>query len=58
MYQPLRTYSSQDVQLVEVFRANASVDGYVVSQMEGLKECRGNLDRHPSYFVLWTRSLR
>lgn len=57
-YQPLRTFSSVDVQLVEVFRANASVDDYVVSRMEMFKECRGTMERHPSYFVLWTRSLR
>ncbi|HMA24723.1 MAG TPA: carboxypeptidase regulatory-like domain-containing protein [Gemmatimonadaceae bacterium] len=58
VYQPLRSFSSVDVQLVEVFRANAFVDGFVVSQMDALGECRGSMDHHPSYFVLWTRSLR
>lgn len=57
-YQPLRTFNTVDVQLVEVFRSNASVDEYIVSQMEAFKECRGSMDHHPSYFVLWTRSLR
>lgn len=58
VYRPLRTYSAVDVQLVEVFRANMFVDDYVVSQMTLLNECRGTMDRHPSYFVLWTRALR
>lgn len=57
-YQPLRSFSSVDVQLVEVFRANAFVDQFVISQMELFTECRGSMDHHPSYFVLWTRSLR
>jgi len=57
-YQPLRTYTSVDVQLVEAFRANAFVDPFIVSEMQALRECRGTLDRHPSYFVLWTRGLR
>jgi hypothetical protein len=58
VYQPLHTYTSVEVQLVEVFRANSFVDSFVVSQMDGLKECRGTMDRHPSYFVLWTRAMR
>jgi hypothetical protein len=57
-YQPLRTYTSVDVQLVEIYRANAFVDEFVISQMDALRECRGGIDRHPSYFVLWTRALR
>ena len=57
-YQPLRSFRSTDVQLVEVFRANAFVDSYVLSQMQSLRECDGSADHHPGYFVLWTRSLR
>jgi hypothetical protein len=57
-YQPLRSFSSVDVQLIEVFRTNAFVDAFVVSQMEALRECRGGMDHHPPYFVLWTRALR
>jgi hypothetical protein len=58
VFRPLRSFSAVDVQLIEVFRANALVDEYIVSQMELLKECRGTMDRHPSYFVLWTRAMR
>jgi hypothetical protein len=58
VYQPLRSFTSLDVQLIEVFRSNAFVDQFTVSQMDGLSECRASMDRHPSYFVLWTRSLR
>jgi hypothetical protein len=58
VYQPLHTFTTLDVQLIEAFRANAFVDDYLVSQMEPLKECRGDMNHHPSYFVLWTRSLR
>jgi hypothetical protein len=58
VYQPLRTFTSVDVQLIEVFRTNAFVDQFVVAEMEMLAECRGTGDHHPSYFVLWTRSLR
>jgi len=58
VYQPLRTFSSVSVQLVEVFRPNSFVDDYVASEMSGLPECRGDANHHPSYFVLWTRSLR
>jgi len=57
-YQPLRSFRSTDVQLVEVFRANAFVDSYVLSQMQSLRECDGSADHHPGYFVLWTRALR
>lgn len=58
VYQPLQTFTSVDVQLLEVVRANAFVDPFVVSQMDMLRECRGSIDHHPSYFVLWTRSMR
>jgi hypothetical protein len=58
VYQPLRTFTSLDVQLVEVFRANSLADSYLVSQMEVLRECRGDMNHHPSWFVLWTRGLR
>lgn len=58
VYQPLHTYSSIQVQLVEAFRTNAFVDDFIVSEMDALEKCRGTRDRHPSYFVLWTRSLR
>jgi len=58
VYQPLRSFTSLDVQLVEVFGRNAFVDAFVVSQMDAFRECRGSMDHHPSYFVLWTRSLR
>ncbi|HEY4303938.1 MAG TPA: carboxypeptidase regulatory-like domain-containing protein [Gemmatimonadaceae bacterium] len=56
--QPLRTFTSLDVQMVEIFRKNAFVDDYVVTQMDGIRECRGTMDHHPPYFVLWTRRLR
>lgn len=58
VYQPLRTFTSVEVQLVEAIRAHSTVDPFVVSQMEGLTECRGSIERHPTYFVLWTRSMR
>jgi hypothetical protein len=58
VYQPLRSFSSLDVQMVEVFRSNAFVDEYVVSRFDAFQECQGSADHHPSYFVLWTRSLR
>lgn len=58
VYQPLRSFSSLDVQMVEVFRPNAFVDEYIVSRMNAFKECHGSDDHHPSYFVLWTRALR
>ena len=57
-FQPLRTFSTLELQMVEVFRKNAFADAYVVSQMDGLRECRGTMDHHPPYFVLWTRRLR
>jgi hypothetical protein len=57
-FQPLHTFASVDVQMVEVFRKNVFVDDYIVSQMDGLRECRGSMDRHPPYFVIWTRRLR
>lgn len=57
-YQPLRSFTSVDVQLVEVFRPHDFVDQFLISEMEMLPECRGSVDHHPSYFVLWTRSLR
>jgi hypothetical protein len=44
--------------MVEVFRRNAPVDPYVAAQMEAHRECRGDLDRHPPYFIVWTRRLR
>ena len=58
VYQPLRTFSSVSVQLVEVFRSNVFVDDYIALEMSGLPQCRGEANHHPSYFVLWTRSLR
>jgi hypothetical protein len=58
VYQPLRSFTSLDVQLVEIFRTNAFVDEFVVSQMDAVRDCRGDMNRHPSYFVLWTRSMR
>ena len=57
-YQPLRSFSSREVQLVEVIRPNAFVDAFVISEMDGLRECRGSMDHHPTYFALWTRSMR
>ena len=53
----LRTLSSRDVQMIEIFRKNAFADDFIVSQMDGVPECRGTMDRHPPYFVLWTRRL-
>jgi hypothetical protein len=58
VYQPLRGYTGVDVQLIEVYRPTAFVDEYIVSQMDAIAECRGSMDRHPTYFVLWTRSVR
>lgn len=58
VYRPLRSFTSVEIQLVEAFRANAPVDDFIVSQMETITECRGSAERHPSYFVLWTRALR
>lgn len=57
-YQPLHTYASTDVQLVEAYRANSFVDPFLISEMESIRECRGTMDHHPGYFVLWTRSMR
>jgi hypothetical protein len=57
-YQPLHLYTSVDVQLVEAFRPTAFADDFIVSQMDGIEKCRGTKERHPSYFVLWMRSLR
>lgn len=57
-YQPLRSFTTRELQLVEVIGTNATADGFVISQMEGIGECRGSADRHPTYFVLWTRALR
>lgn len=58
LFQPLHLFTSVDAQLVEVFRANGPVDDFVVSEMQGLRECRGSLDHHPAYFVIWTRAVR
>jgi hypothetical protein len=57
MYQPLSSFAAREVQLVEIIRTNAWVDESVGRQMESLGQCRGSMERHPSYFVLWTRSL-
>ncbi len=53
-----RSFTTRELQLVEVIGTNATADGFVISQMEGIGECRGSADRHPTYFVLWTRALR
>jgi hypothetical protein len=58
VYQPLRTFTSLETMMVEVFRRNAPVDPYTLAQMEAHRECRGDLDRHPPYYILWTRRLR
>jgi hypothetical protein len=58
LYQPLRAFTSLETMMVEVFRRNAPVDAFIVTQMEGHRECRGGMDRHPPYYVLWTRRLR
>jgi hypothetical protein len=58
VYQPLRTFTSVQAQLVEVSRANAFVDDFTTSQMESIRECRGTMDRHPTYYAVWTRALR
>jgi hypothetical protein len=55
---PLSSFTSVSVVLLEVFRTNSFVDDYVLSEMQALRECQGTMMRHPSYFVLWTRSLR
>jgi hypothetical protein len=57
MYQPLRTFTAREVQLVEVIRTSVWPDEFVLSQMGGLAECRGTMDHHPIYVVLWTRSV-
>jgi len=58
LYQPLGSFRSVDVQLVEAFRKNAIVDPYLVMQMNDVADCRGDEARHPPYFVLWTRAMR
>jgi hypothetical protein len=58
LYQPLSTYSSISVLLIEVFRANSNVDDFTVSEMQSISECRGSRDHHPGYYVLWTRAMR
>lgn len=55
---PLNSFLASDLQLIEVYRRNALVDSYLASQMSGLAHCGGTVDRHPVYFVLWTRALR
>jgi hypothetical protein len=57
-YQPLWPYPSQEVLLVEVLRTTALVDEFIESAMNGVRECRGTTDHHPTYFMLWTRALR
>lgn len=57
-YQPLRLFTSREIQLVEVIRRHATADPWLVTQMESFKECRGTMDDHPVYFILWTRFLR
>lgn len=57
-FQPLHSFTSLEVVMIEVFRRNAFVDDYFVGQMDGVRECRGSMDRHPPYFALWTRRLR
>ncbi len=56
--QPLAAYTSTDVQLIEVFPPRAVTDDYIQMQMSGLPHCKGDRDRHPPYFILWTRALR
>jgi hypothetical protein len=56
--QPLHAFTAVEVQLVEVARRSDFDDGFLASQMESLPACRAKGDRHPTYFVLWTRSLR
>jgi Carboxypeptidase regulatory-like domain len=58
IYQPLWTFTSQEVQLVEVLRSTTLVDEFIESAMNGVRECRGTTDHHPTYFMLWTRALR
>jgi hypothetical protein len=58
LYQPLGSFRSVDVQLVEAFRKNAIIDPYVASEMDAIAECRGTGERHPPYFALWTRAMK
>ncbi|MGV3709764.1 MAG: carboxypeptidase regulatory-like domain-containing protein [Gemmatimonas sp.] len=55
---PLSSFTSISVVLLEVFRTNSFVDDYVLSEMQAIRECQGTMMRHPSYFVLWTRTMR
>lgn len=57
-YRLLSTYSSSNVMIAEVFRTGSQVDDFILSEMQSIRECRGDMSRHPSYFVLWTRALR
>ncbi len=57
-YQPLDSFRPAGVQLIEVLRPADLDDGFVSSEMEPIPECRGSSMHHPTYFVLWTRSLR
>lgn len=58
LYEPLDSYAAVDVRLIEVLRPTDMDDGFVTSAMESIPECRSHAARHPTYFVLWTRSVR
>lgn len=57
VYRPLGTFSSRDVQLVEVLRPT-DADVTLDPALDALAECRATLGRHPPYFVVWTRGMR
>jgi hypothetical protein len=56
-YEPLHTFITTGVQLVEVVLPHDVDDGFVKLRMASLRECAEHDGRHPVYFVVWTRSV-
>jgi hypothetical protein len=58
LYQPLRSFSAAQVELIEVYPPGTEVTGTVADKMRD-PACRAEgLLRHPTYYVIWLRGSR
>jgi hypothetical protein len=58
LYQPLRTFTTDDIDLLEIYPGGTEVTGTVGARM-GRRECLAlSIIDHPTYYVLWLKGAR
>ncbi len=58
LYQPLSTYSADEIEMLEVYPDNTELSGTVAARMDMFPHCRAEGLNHPTYWVVWLKGAR